>query len=135
MPREPRQRVARQRAAITNGSRVFLERVNSDSEHARRFKDLVEQAERERGGRAALGATEQVAVRIWAGLVVQLDAMHSVIGRGDTVDPEMLGQIGDRIDRAARRMGPVKAARPATRPQGHALGERRPHPLARKDTE
>lgn len=102
----------KQRSAVTNGSRIFLEAVPGNSETARRFKDLLNAAEIERGGSEAMTAPQRTAARAWAGLAVLLEQMHTDIARGIRVDSERLGQLGDRMDRQSRRMGPVKAPVP-----------------------
>jgi len=95
------------RSGVTNGTRVFLSPV-LDSVSGRRFADLLHAAERERGGRDAMTVTQQEAARQWAGLCVAMEQLHADLAAGKSVDLEALGQIGDRADRQARRMGPVK---------------------------
>ncbi len=58
--------------------------------------------------------TEVEAVRTYAGLAVMLAQLHVKIAEGQTVDPEQVGQIGDRMDRQARRMGQPKSAQRQT---------------------
>lgn len=99
------------RSAVTNGTRVHLQPV-PDTEHARRYRDLLEQAESERGGRAAMSVSAQQAARAWAGLAILLERQHMRMAMGEDLTPneiETMGQIGDRMDRQSRRMGPVKA--------------------------
>lgn len=102
-------RRAKNRSAVTNGTRMFLGSVPGTSEIARRYADFVLDLETERGGKAALSTIQREAVRAYAGLAVRLEQIHAEMAAGAAVDPEALGQLGDRMDRQARRMGPVKA--------------------------
>ena len=99
----------RQCSALTNGSALFLGSVDGRSLIARRYSDLLRELEEERGGAAMLGVTAREAARAYAGLAVRLDQLHADIAAGKAVDPEALGQLGDRMDRQARRMGPPRA--------------------------
>lgn len=118
-----KQRPPRVRSAVTNGNRVFLTPVDGNSEVARRFKDIMHEVERERGGPDALSVTVREACRAYAGLAVVLEGMHADLASGRPVDVEAMGIIGDRLDRQARRMGPVKAAERASL-RDHFAGRR-----------
>ncbi len=61
-----------------------------------------------------MSVTQREAARAYAGLAVELAKLHAVMAGGQDVDLEALGQIGDRMDRQARRMGPPKASRALT---------------------
>lgn len=102
-------RHTRQCSAVTNGSTLFLGTVDGRTPIARRYADLPRELEAERGGSAALSVTAREAARAYAGLAVRLEQLHTDIAAGRAVDPEALGQLGDRMDSQARRMGPVKA--------------------------
>lgn len=99
----------RHQSRLTNGSTLFLGDVDARSSVGRRYADLLRELEAERGGAAALSVTAREAVRAYAGLAVRLEQLHTDIAAGKAVDPEALGQLGDRLDRQARRMGPPKA--------------------------
>lgn len=103
-PRSPKQR-----SALANGSRPFLVTVPGSTEAARHYKSVLDEVEAERGGRAAMSVTQREAARAYAGLAVELAKLHAAMAAGQNVDLEALGQIGDRMDRQARRMGPPKA--------------------------
>ncbi|MHC2108339.1 hypothetical protein [Methylobacterium sp. CM6246] len=103
-PRSPKQR-----SALANGSRPFLVTVPGSTEAARHYKSVLDEVEAERGGKAAMSVTAREAARAYAGLAVELAKLHAAMAGGQNVDLEALGQIGDRMDRQARRMGPPKA--------------------------
>ncbi|MCJ2067911.1 NAD(P)/FAD-dependent oxidoreductase [Methylobacterium sp. J-030] len=110
-PRSPKQR-----SALANGSRPFLVTVPGSTEAARHYKSVLDEVEAERGGKAAMSVTAREAARAYAGLAVELAKLHAAMAGGQNVDAEALGQIGDRMDRQARRMGPPKAPeRPGVR--------------------
>lgn len=102
-------RSPKQRSALANGSRPFLVTVPGSTEAARHYKSVLDEVEAERGGRAAMTVTQREAARAYAGLAVELAKLHAAMAGGQDVDLEALGQIGDRMDRQARRMGPPKA--------------------------
>ncbi|MCJ2056845.1 hypothetical protein MKL09_09790 [Methylobacterium sp. J-048] len=103
-PRSPKQR-----SALANGSRPFLVTVPGSTEAARHYKSVLDEVEAERGGKAAMSVTQREAARAYAGLAVELAKLHAAMAGGQNVDLEALGQIGDRMDRQARRMGPPRA--------------------------
>jgi hypothetical protein len=102
-------RSPKQRSALANGSRPFLATVPGSTEAARHYKSVLDEVEAERGGRAAMSVTQREAARAYAGPAVELAKLHAAMASGQNVDLKVLGQIGDRMDRRARRMGPPKA--------------------------
>ncbi|BAU89373.1 hypothetical protein MPPM_0768 [Methylorubrum populi] len=118
----------KQRSALTNGARPFLLPVPGTTEAARRYKDVLDALEAERGGAVAMTVTQREAARAYAGLSVQLALMHADVAAGRPVDPEAMGQIGDRMDRQARRMGPPQS--PARQTFEQRLEVRRVRTLA-----
>lgn len=110
MSRAPKANFAR--SAISNGKRLFLGEVDGRSDLARRYSDILADLEQERGGADVLSVTQREACRAYAGLSVRLEQMHADLAAGRPVDSEVLGQLGDRLDRQARRIGPVKSTKP-----------------------
>lgn len=98
------------RSAVTSGARTHVARTDGRTVEGRRFADLLHAVETERGGRAAMSITQQEAARQYAALTVAMERMHAELAAGRPVDFDALGQLGDRADRQARRMGPPKAA-------------------------
>lgn len=115
-------RSPKQRSALANGSRPFLVTVPGSTEAARHYKSVLDEVEAERGGRAAMSVTQREAARAYAGLAVELAKLHAAMAGGQDVDLEALGQIGDRMDRQARRMGPPKAPERQTVRDRYAKG-------------
>lgn len=116
-------RSPKQRSALANGSRPFLVTVPGSTEAARHYKSVLDEVEAERGGKASMSVTQREAARAYAGLAVELAKLHAAMVAGQDVDLEALGQIGDRMDRQARRMGPPT---PPERPGVRERYARRP---------
>ena len=116
-------RSPQQRSALANGSRPFLVTVPGSTEAARHYKSVLDEVEAERGGKAAMSVTAREAARAYAGLAVELAKLHAAMASGQNVDLESLGQLGDRMDRQARRMGPPT---PPDRPGVRERYARRP---------
>ena len=106
--------VGKQRSAMSNGTRTFLEALPGNVIEAHRFPDLVADLLAGRGGAEALTVRKREACRTYAGLILERDKLHLALAKGDPVDPEALGQIGDRIARAGREMGPEAKPRALT---------------------
>lgn len=109
------------RSGVTNGTRTHIREVGQ-TEVARRYRDLLEQAERERGGKEAMPIHTQTAARLWAGHAVAAELIIGRIAAGETLSAEELeafGRIGDRMDRQAGRMGPAKVSPRDTLQQRH----------------
>lgn len=101
----------KQRSAISNGTRTFLEALPGNGIHARRFRDLLHDLIAERGGPEAMTVRRREACRTYAGLILMRDMLNNRQAKGEAVEPSALGQIGNDIARAAREMGPeVKPA-------------------------
>lgn len=109
----------KQRSAVSNGTRMFLTPTPGNSEAARRFGDLVRDLIEERGGPASLGVTVLEGIRTYAGIAVRLEQLHAEIASGADVDPETLGQLGDRLARQARLIGPPKTPARASLRERH----------------
>jgi hypothetical protein len=119
---------SRQRSALSNGTRLFLGKVDNRSTLARRLADLIRDAEAERGGPGAMTVTQRAAVRAFAMLCVEREAMETARAAGEPFDAELYGQLADRMDRQARRMGPPLKQQPRSleeRLAARRAGERR----------
>lgn len=101
------------KAAITNGTRLHLGKVDQPSTAGRRFADLVRLLSDELGGSETLSTERKSAIRAFAALVVERERMETALARGERFDAELYGQLVDRCDRLSRRMHklPAKSAR------------------------
>lgn len=98
------------RNGLSNGSRLHIRQVDGRTEAGRRFADLVHDLTAERGGTTAISITQAQAIRRYAALAVECESMEADRAAGQAIDAEAFGQLADRMDRQARRMGEPKAA-------------------------
>lgn len=104
------------RSKLSNGSALFLGDVDGRSEVGRVFADIIADLIAERGGREVLTVGQLNAIRNYAGHVVMQERMLADMAEGRAVNAEAYGQIGDRMARQMRLMGPPKAPeRPSLR--------------------
>jgi hypothetical protein len=101
-------RPAKVRAAITNGTCLHLGKVGAVSVAGRRFADLVRILSDERGGAEALDTAKRAAIRAYAALLTEREAMETRLARGEPFDVKLYGETVDRCDRLYRRIGPVE---------------------------
>lgn len=97
------------KAAVSNGSRLHLLRLDGRTLEGRRFTDLVEALTAERGGHDALDTAKRQAIRMYAQLAVERERIEGERASGKPIDAEVYGKLCDRADRQFRRMGPPKA--------------------------
>jgi hypothetical protein len=96
----------RTRSSATTGGRLHILPVDGRTVAGRRFRDLVELLEAERGGANALDVATRAAVRGYAQLLVERELLEAKRASGHEIDAEVYGQLLDRCDRLLRRMGP-----------------------------
>jgi hypothetical protein len=101
-------RAAQVRSRLSNGSALFLGDVDGRSKAGRVLADVIADLTAERGGREALTVGQLNAVRNYAGHVVMQEQMLADMAKGKPVNAEAYGQIGDRMARQMRLMGPPK---------------------------
>ncbi|ACA15745.1 hypothetical protein M446_1220 [Methylobacterium sp. 4-46] len=120
----PTNRPAATRNALSNGSRVHIRHIDGRTEEGRRLADLIHDLTEERGGPKAVTIVQQQAIRRYAQLAVECESMEADRAAGKSIDAEAYGQLADRMDRQARRMGPpTSEARPLS-PRERALARR-----------
>lgn len=104
------------RSAVTNGSRVFLRRIDGRGPEARRFEDILAEVHAMLGGEASMTIIQKAAARAFASLCVAREVMEQAQVEGKAFDAEAYGQLCDRMDRQARRLGePEAPIRPSAR--------------------
>lgn len=107
------------RSKLSNGTALFLGDVDGRSKIGRVIADTIADLIAERGGREALTVGQLNAIRNYAGHVVMQEQMVTDMAEGRPVNAEAYGQIGDRMARQLRIMGPPKAPEKLT-PAQHA---------------
>jgi hypothetical protein len=76
-----------------------LPRTDLRAATARRFRDVVNDLERELGG-CELSAADQSLIKTAAGLVLQTELLQSAIARGEAVDSDELVRVSSEARRA-----------------------------------
>lgn len=97
------------RSKLSNGNALFLGDVDGRTKIGRVIADTIADLIAERGGREALTVGQLNAIRNYAGHVVMQEQMVTDMAEGRPVNAEAYGQIGDRMARQLRIMGPPKA--------------------------
>lgn len=106
----------RTRSSATTGGRLHILPVDGRTVAGRRFRDLVELLEAERGGADALDVATRAAVRMCAQLQVEVELLQAARASGREIDAESLGQLCDRWNRQVRLIGkPTKPKTPSLR--------------------
>jgi hypothetical protein len=106
MARPPR--TSRPRSAVSSGAVPFLEGADGRSATGRLFKDLLDEAVAERGGREAMTVVQWQAARAWAALSVEMHRIEAEATASGRPLPDGYGVLSDRASRQVSRMGPVK---------------------------
>ena len=94
------------RSRVTNGTALFVAQ-DGRTVWARRLRDVRAKLIEERGGEAALEAYRLDAIRAYATLIIEREAMEGRRAAGESIDVKIYGQLADRCDRLFRRMGPA----------------------------
>lgn len=94
------------RSRVTNGNALFVKQ-DGRTVWARRLRDVRAKLIEERGGEAALDVARLDAIRAYATLIIEREAMEGRRAAGEAIDVEIYGQLADRCDRLFRRMGPA----------------------------
>jgi hypothetical protein len=89
------------RARVSNGSQLFLDRVDGRSAAARRWRDLY------RGFLTQTGGRNEVMVRTLASLCLQRDVIDARLARGELIDSSELVSVAGAISRLATKLGIV----------------------------
>lgn len=94
----------KQRSAVTNGRRVFVE-GDGNSAWARRYKDLCAEHAADLGGLDILSQGQQALIRRAATLSVQLEAMEGRLSEGLDIDMDLYGRLTGHQARVLQALG------------------------------
>jgi hypothetical protein len=95
---------SRQRSAVTNGARLFVE-APGDSAYSRRFRDILDQVIADIGGPTGLSEGQRQLARRATTLAVSCERLESKAAQGADIDLEQYGQLTDRLGRCFARLG------------------------------
>jgi hypothetical protein len=101
------------RSAVSNGSRLFVERPG-DTRWARRFADILAEIIGDLGGADRLSEGQRQLARRCATLAIACEKMEGEAAAGAQIDLELYGTMTDRLGRAFARLGLKRQPREIT---------------------
>jgi hypothetical protein len=114
--RETEPRPTRQRSAVTNGRRLFVE-GDGNSAWSRRYKDLVSGHVADLGGVDLLSEAQTSLIRRAAAIELELEQMEGRLSRGDaSVDLDLFTRSAGHLRRIFETLGLQRRARDVTPP-------------------
>jgi hypothetical protein len=119
-----RARARKYTSAVSNGSRLFVERPGDTAWH-RRFRDILYQFIADAGGDVLSEAQRQLARRA-ATIAVMCERMEGQAAAGEDIDLNEYGMLTDRLGRTLQRLGLKRQARDVTPTLNEIMRERRP---------
>ena len=114
----------KQRSAVTNGRRVFVE-GDGNSAWARRYKDLCAEHASDLGGLEGLSQGQQALIRRASTLSVQLEAMEGQLSEGLTVDLDLYGRLTGHQARVLQALGLQRKSKTITHLDDYLASKRR----------
>jgi hypothetical protein len=101
------------RSAVSNGSRLFVERPGNTA-WARRFADVLAEIISDLGGSDRLSEGQRQLARRCATIAIACERMEGEAAAGEKIDLDAFGQLTDRLGRAFQRLGLRRTARDVT---------------------
>jgi hypothetical protein len=93
------------RSAVTNGSRLFVDRPG-DTKWARRFSDILAEIVIDIGGADQLSEGQRQLARRCATIAIECERMEGEAAAGEKIDLDLYGTMTDRLGRAFHRLFP-----------------------------
>lgn len=106
---------SRQRSAVTNGRRLFVE-GDGNSAWSRRFRDLTAQHAADLGGTVSLSEAQQSLIRRVSAIEVELEQMEGRMSKGEAVDLDGYTRAAGHLRRLLESLGIERRARDVTPP-------------------
>jgi hypothetical protein len=100
------------RSAVSNGSRLFVERPGNA--WARRFADVLAEIISDLGGPDRLSEGQRQLARRCATIAIACERMEGEAAAGEKIDIDAFGQLTDRLGRAFQRLGLRRTLRDVT---------------------
>jgi hypothetical protein len=111
---------SRQRSAVTNGRRMFVE-GDGNSAWSRRFRDLVAQHAADLGGPDRLSEAQQSLIRRVSTIEVELEQREGELSRGMAVDLDGYSRAAGHLRRLLETLGIERRAKDVTPTLGEYL--------------
>jgi hypothetical protein len=106
------------RSAVSNGSRLFVERPG-DTKWSRRFSDILAEIIADLSGPEGLSEGQRQLARRCATIAIECERLEGEAAAGEKIDLDLYGALTDRLGRAFHRLGLKRQARDVT-PNVHA---------------
>jgi hypothetical protein len=104
----------KQRSAVSNGKRLFVERPG-DTAWARRFRDVLAEIISDLGGHdAGLSEGQRQLARRCATIAIACERLEGEAATGAPIDLDVYGMLTDRLGRAFHRLGLKRQPREVT---------------------
>jgi hypothetical protein len=107
---DPAAKPRRCRSAVTNGSRLHVNRPG-DTRWSRRFSDILSEIVSDLGGADCLSEAQRQLARRCATIALECEKIECAAATGSAIDLETYGQLTDRLGRALSRLGIKRQAR------------------------
>jgi hypothetical protein len=111
---------SRQRSAVTNGRRMFVE-GDGNSAWSRRFRDLAAQHADDLGGIVNLSEAQQSLIRRVSAIEVELEQMEGRMSKGEAVDLDGYTRAAGHLRRILETLGTERRAKNVTPTLGEYL--------------
>lgn len=108
-------RAPRQRSAVTNGKRQFVD-GNANGAWARRWRDLAANHANDLGGPAALSQAQQSLIRRVATIEVELEQIEGRLSKGEPCDLDVYARAAGHLRRILETLGIDRKPRDVTPP-------------------
>jgi hypothetical protein len=103
----------RQRSAVTNGRRVFVD-GDGNAAWTRRWRDLVQAHGRDLGGLDTLSEAQTSLVRRVATIELELEQLEGKLSKGEPVDLDIYTRSASHLRRILETLGIERVARDVT---------------------
>ncbi len=116
------------RSAVSNGARLFAQKVDGRTLWARRYRDLFNDFLRDAGGAEHLSQLKIELCRRAAALAAEAERMECDLAQGQKIDADLLARLSSHLRRIAETIGIERVKRDATPSlaqiiEHHARGE------------
>jgi hypothetical protein len=112
----------RQRSAVTNGKRVFVD-GDGNAAWTRRWRDLVTAHVGDLGGAAILSEAQSSLVRRVATIEIELEQLEGKLSKGEAVDLDAYTRAASHLRRILESLGLERKARNITPPTLHQIAD------------
>jgi hypothetical protein len=106
-------RAPRQRSAVTNGRRLFVE-GDGNSAWSRRYRDLVAGHVADMGGRELLSEAQLSLVRRASAIELELEQMEGKLSMGEQIDLDVFTRAASHLRRIFETLGVERRPRDVT---------------------